>query len=58
MKNAEHPQKVAAMILKAATDGSNRMRYPVGAPAPMMITLRKWLSDGMFMNMIRKAYKV
>ena len=58
MKDAEDPQKVAAMILKAASDGSSRMRYPVGAPAPMMITLRKWLSDGMFMTMIRKAYKV
>lgn len=58
MKNAEDPKKVAVMILKAANDNGSRLRYPVGAPAPMMITLRKWLSDGMFMNMIRKAYKV
>lgn len=58
MKDAEAPEKVAAMILKAASDGSSRLRYPVGAPAPMMITLRKWLSDVMFSSMIRKAYKV
>jgi len=58
LKDADEPQKVAAMIVKAASDGSSRLRYPVGAPAPMMLTLRKLLSDGVFIQMIRKAYKI
>lgn len=58
MKNAEDPRKVALAIVKAASDRGSRLRFPVGAPAPAMIALRKLLSDGMFMKMIRKAYKV
>jgi NAD(P)-dependent dehydrogenase (short-subunit alcohol dehydrogenase family) len=58
MKGAESPEVVAKAIVKAATDGGNRMRYPVGAPAPLITKLRKLLSDGMFFSMVKKTYGV
>lgn len=58
MRNAGKPEVIAREIYKAANDSCNRLRYPVGAPAPMMIRLRKLLSDGLFFKMIRMAYKV
>lgn len=58
MKGAEKPEVVAAEIFKAATDSSSKMRYPIGAPAPMILRLRKLLSDNMLFSMIRKTYKL
>ncbi len=58
MKEAEGPEVVAKTIYKAATDGSKRMRYAVGKPGPMLLNLRKILSDSIFFKMIKTAYKL
>lgn len=56
LAGAVEPSIVAQMVLKAATEKNTRLRYPVGKPAPMMLMMRKLLSDGLFSSMIRKAY--
>ncbi len=58
MKGAEKPEVVAKGIYTAVTDNSNRMRYPVGAPAPLILKLRKLLSDRLFFTMVRKTYQI
>ena len=58
MKGAEKPEVVAREIFRAATDGSTRLRYPVGAPAPLLLKLRKLLSDNLFFTMVRKSYNM
>jgi short-subunit dehydrogenase len=58
MKSTEKPEVVAKKIYLAATDKSNRLRYPVGAPSPMLIILRKFLSDKMYFGLIRKSYNI
>lgn len=47
------PEKVAKAIYKAATDGSVRLRYPVGAPAPMLLMLRRLIPERLFFKLIR-----
>lgn len=56
LKDAVEPSVVAKMIFAACTDGKSKMRYPVGKPAPAMITLRKLVSDSMFFSIVKKAY--
>jgi NAD(P)-dependent dehydrogenase (short-subunit alcohol dehydrogenase family) len=56
VRKAPGPDVVAKAIFKAATDGSDRLRYPVGQPGPMLLMMRKLLSDRMFFWMIRKTY--
>ena len=58
MKQAEGPDVVAKMIYKAATDNSSQMRYPVGKPGPMLLKLRKLLSDKLYFLMVRKSYNL
>jgi hypothetical protein len=58
MKTAEGPEVVAKMIAKAATDPSERMRYAVGKPGPMLLTLRKLLPDSLYFMMVRKSYNL
>ena len=58
MKQAEGPDVVARTIYKAATDGSGRLRYAVGKPGPLLLRMRKLLSDGMFIGMVRSTYKL
>jgi len=58
MKDAEGPDVVAKMIYKSATDNSNRMRYAVGKPGPMLLKLRKLLSDKLYFLMVRKSYNL
>ena len=58
MKDAEGPEVVAKMIFKAATDKSNQMRYAVGKPGPMLLVLRKLLSDKLYFLMVRKSYNL
>lgn len=58
MKDAEGPEVVAKMICKAASDNSNQMRYPVGKPGPMLLKLRKLLSDKLYFLMVRKSYNL
>jgi NAD(P)-dependent dehydrogenase (short-subunit alcohol dehydrogenase family) len=54
----EPPAKVAAAIFKAATDGGWKMRYPVGAPAPMLLWLRKAIPDSWWFAVVRSSYKI
>lgn len=58
MKDAEGPEVVAKIIYKAATDNSNQMRYAVGKPGPMLLKLRKLLSDKLYFLMVRKSYNL
>jgi short-subunit dehydrogenase len=58
MKDAEGPEVVANMIYKAATEQSNRMRYAVGKPGPLLLVLRKLLSDRVFFWMVKKSYNL
>jgi NAD(P)-dependent dehydrogenase (short-subunit alcohol dehydrogenase family) len=58
MKDAEGPEVVAKTIFKSATDNSNQMRYAVGKPGPMLLTLRKLLSDKLYFLMVKKSYNL
>ncbi len=58
MKDAEGPDVVARMIYKAASDNSSTMRYPVGKPGPLLLKLRKLLSDKLYFLLVRKSYKL
>ena len=58
MKDAEGPEVVAKMIFKSVTDNSNQMRYAVGKPGPMLLMLRKLLSDKLYFWMVRKSYNL
>ncbi len=58
MKDAEGPEVVAKTIFKAATDNSNQMRYAVGKPGPILLVLRKLLSDKLYFLMVRKSYNL
>jgi short-subunit dehydrogenase len=58
MKDAEGPGVVAKMIYKSATDNSNQMRYAVGKPGPMLLMLRKLLSDKLYFLMVKKSYNL
>lgn len=58
LKNSVDPELVAEAIFNAANDDSQRLRYPVGAPAPMLLLLRKILPDKLFIGMIKKTYKM
>lgn len=58
MKDAEGPEVVAKVIFKSATDNSNQMRYAVGKPGPMLLMLRKLLSDKLYFLMVRKSYNL
>ena len=57
-QSGEDPSLVARAILRAATDGSSRMRYPVGKPAPMLLAARRVLPDRAFFWMVRRAYGI
>jgi NAD(P)-dependent dehydrogenase (short-subunit alcohol dehydrogenase family) len=54
----EAPEKVAAAIYRAATDGGWKMRYPVGAPAPLLLWLRKAIPDDWWFGVVRSSYKI
>ena len=58
MKEAERPEVVAKTIFKSASDNSNKMRYPVGKPAPMLLMLRKLLSDKLYFLLVKKSYNL
>jgi NAD(P)-dependent dehydrogenase (short-subunit alcohol dehydrogenase family) len=58
MKGAEGPDVVARVIYKAATDNNSQMRYVVGNPGPILLKLRKLLSDKLYFLMVRKSYKL
>jgi short-subunit dehydrogenase len=58
LKDAEGPEVVAKTIYRAATDNSAKMRYAVGKPGPMLLKLRKLLSDKLYFLMVRKTYNI
>lgn len=51
--NGESPEVVAKAIYKAATDGSKKLRYPVGSPANWLLPLRKLLPESWFFAIVR-----
>ena len=56
-ENAASPELVAKTIYKAATDESSRLRYVVGAPAPMLMLLRRILPESLFFAGVRHQTK-
>lgn len=50
-KNATLPNAVAKVIYRAATDNSQRLRYPASAP---ILAIRKVLPDRLFFAMMRQ----
>lgn len=50
------PRVLAQEFLKAATDPTPRRRYVKGAYAKPMMFVRKWLGDGVFEWMLRRAF--
>lgn len=57
-EKGEDPVVIAKTIFKAATDLGWKLRYPVGAPAPMLLTLRKLLPESWFYAIVRSTYKL
>lgn len=53
--NGVGPEEVAEKIYKAATDGSNRLRYPVGRRAGALLFLRKFLPNALFNRLVRSV---
>lgn len=54
----EDPAKVAATIVRAASDTSQRLRYIVGKPAPMLLMLRRMVPERLFRALIRRGYSI
>jgi len=50
----QDPAIVAQTVERAATDGSFRLRYAVGKPAPFLLRLRRLLPDSLFFRLIRR----
>ena len=48
------PALVAAAIWQACTDGSERLRYPVGPDARLLLSLRRWISDRRYLRLMRR----
>jgi NAD(P)-dependent dehydrogenase (short-subunit alcohol dehydrogenase family) len=55
-QNAPGPEVVAKTIFRAATDGTNRLRYPVNSGG--ILLLRKLLPDQIFLWIVRRAVGV
>lgn len=49
------PSFTAHIIYRAATDGSDRLRYPAGGNAGFLLFLRKLLPDALFKQIMRQA---
>jgi short-subunit dehydrogenase len=49
------PDLVAKTILKAASDKSSKLRYPVGSDAKSLTFLRRFLTDSMYAKIVRLA---
>jgi NAD(P)-dependent dehydrogenase (short-subunit alcohol dehydrogenase family) len=52
------PEVVAETIVRAITERGWKLRYPVGAPAPLLLRLRKFLPESMFLRLIRRRYGI
>lgn len=49
------PNVVAAAIFRAASDGSTRLRYPVGPDAKRLLMLRRFLSDSIYSSIVKSV---
>lgn len=60
-KDAPGPEVVARTVFKAATDNSNKLRYPVGGLAPALLILRRLLPVSWFTaivaSQVEKGFK-
>ena len=56
--NSSTPELVAEVIYQAATDPSDRMRYPAGPDARRFIPLRRLIGAGLAMKMIKQRFKL
>ncbi len=56
--NSATPELVAEVIYKAATDPSDRMRYPAGPDAQRFIPLRRLIGAGLMMRMIKQRFQL
>jgi NAD(P)-dependent dehydrogenase (short-subunit alcohol dehydrogenase family) len=56
--NGESAAVVAKTVFVAATDRRNKLRYPVGKPAPLLLRLRRLLPDSWFFAVIKNGYKI
>jgi NAD(P)-dependent dehydrogenase (short-subunit alcohol dehydrogenase family) len=50
------PELVAATIEKASRNTGRKLRFPVGAPAPMLLALRRVLPESWFFAIVRGSY--
>jgi NAD(P)-dependent dehydrogenase (short-subunit alcohol dehydrogenase family) len=57
-RQGQGPEVVASTIIRAIADRSWRLRYPVAAPAPMLMALRKVLPEAVFLALIRRRYGI
>ncbi len=53
--NGSPPEVTAAVIYRAATDASQRLRYPAGGNAGALLLLRKLLPDRIFSTIVRSS---
>jgi short-subunit dehydrogenase len=51
--DAPGPEVVAKAIYLAATDNSNKLRYPVGSQSPILLLLRRIVPLSIFMAIVR-----
>jgi NADP-dependent 3-hydroxy acid dehydrogenase YdfG len=51
------PEVTATAIYKAATDGTNKLRYPAGGNAGLILAVRKLLPTAWFIGLIRRGTK-
>lgn len=54
-ERGESPERVAEVIYRASTDGSQRLRYPTDRNGQVLLLLRKFLPDRLFSTIIRKS---
>lgn len=56
--NGVAPDVVAAAIERAALYSGNRLRFPVGSPAPLLLALRRLLPERVFFGIVKSSYKL
>ncbi|MBZ9772400.1 SDR family oxidoreductase [Mesorhizobium sp. CO1-1-8] len=57
-KSASPPEAVAEVVYEAATDGTDRLRYAVGADAKTVLAARKSQDDATFLRGIRDQFRL
>ena len=58
IQRSSSPELIAEVIYRAATDPSDRMRYPAGADARRLIPLRRLLGAGATMRLIKRSFNL